>query len=235
MSTSKGRILLVEDEKALRDNLKLNLEMEGYDVVTAEKGNDAIHTFQNEHFDLVILDIMLPVLDGYTVAESIRTDNDNTPIIFLSAKNTTQDKIQGLKKGADDYMVKPFELEELLLRVKLLREKSDLLNSNVTSLSDEFSFGENTVVFPAQKAINYEGNEINLSRTETKLLKLLIENESQVVSREHILQVVWGYEVYPNTRTIDNFILKFRKNFEPDSKSPIYFHSVRGVGYRFTA
>ncbi len=234
MSTKKGRILLVEDEKALRNNLKLNLEIEGYDVVTEEKGNDAIKTFQNEHFDLVILDIMLPVADGFTVAESIRADSDNTPILFLSAKNSTEDKILGLKKGADDYMVKPFELEELLLRVKLLRDKSNLLNSSSSDVDEEFRFGDNVVNFPSQIATTYEGEEIELSRTETKLLKLLVENENKVVSREHILQVVWGYDVYPNTRTIDNFLLSFRKYFEKNSKAPEHFHSVRGVGYKFT-
>jgi two-component system alkaline phosphatase synthesis response regulator PhoP len=141
--------------------------------------------------------------------------------------------VLGLKKGADDYLIKPFNLEELLLRVKKLIEKNKKLLDK-ESIGDTYSFGNNTVDFKAQEAIKSSGEKIQLSKKETMLLKLLIENKNEVVPREKILQSVWGYNVYPTTRTIDNFILNFRKYFEEDSRNPKFFHSVRGVGYKYS-
>ncbi len=229
------RILVVEDEDALQKNLQLNLELEGYNVSLAGDGQKALAAVQSENFDAIILDIMMPELDGLSVAETIRTRQDNTPILFLSAKNTTKDRVEGLKKGGDDYMTKPFDLEELLLRIKVLTDKSKLLKAKHKDIPDTYNFGDNTIDFNAQISQGYNGEEYPLSKTETHLLKLLIENDGKVVSREHILQVVWGYDVYPNTRTVDNFILGFRKYFEQDSRNPQHFHSVRGVGYKFTS
>ncbi|MGH2646048.1 MAG: response regulator transcription factor, partial [Ginsengibacter sp.] len=181
----------------------------------------------------LILDVMLPEMDGINVAETIRLNNNEVPILILSAKNSSADRVLGLKKGADDYLTKPFNLEELLLRVQKLIEKNKKLQDK-TTIGSTYSFGENVIDFKAQEATTKNGKKLQLSKKETMLLKLLIENKNEVVPREKILQAVWGYNVYPTTRTIDNFILNFRKYFEEDSRNPKYFHSIRGIGYKFT-
>ncbi|MGC8751275.1 response regulator transcription factor [Hydrotalea sp.] len=230
---TKASILLVDDEENLHEALKLNLEIEGYTVTSAFNGSDALKAIANEYFDLIILDVMMPEVDGISVAETVRVNNNDVPILMLSAKNTGADRVLGLKKGADDYLTKPFNLEELLLRIEKLIEKSKKLQVKET-VADVYEFGQNKIDFKAQEAITANGSKVDLSKKEAMLLKLLIENKGEVVSREKILQVVWGYNVYPTTRTIDNFILNFRKYFETDSKNPKYFHSVRGAGYKFT-
>lgn len=232
MSERKS-ILLVEDEENLQEALKLNLELESYEVVAASDGVQALELLEREHFDLMILDVMLPELDGISVCERVRLENNDIPILILSAKNTSADRVNGLKKGADDYLTKPFNLEELLLRVHKLLEKSDRLAQR-TPVRQEYQFGNNRIDFKAQQGIGKDGTPIELTRKEVMLLKLLIEHKNEVVTREKILQAVWGYNVYPTTRTIDNFILNFRKYFEEDSRNPRYFHSVRGIGYKFT-
>ena len=233
MSQQETVILLVEDEENLHEALKLNLELEGYQVVSAMDGRQAIKALQTQYIDLMILDIMLPEMDGIEVLETIRIQNNELPVLILSAKNTSADRVLGLKKGADDYLTKPFNLEELLLRVQKLIEKNKKLLDKET-IGDVYQFGTNAVDFKAQEAINKYGEHIQLSKKEAMLLKLLFENKNEVVTREKILQTVWGYNVYPTTRTIDNFILSFRKYFEEDSRNPRYFHSVRGVGYKYS-
>jgi two-component system alkaline phosphatase synthesis response regulator PhoP len=230
---AKISILLVEDEENLQEALKLNLELEGYEITSAYDGKEALEAVKNEHFDLIILDVMLPELDGISVVERIRLQGNDIPILILSAKNSSADRVLGLKKGADDYLTKPFNLEELLLRVNKLIEKSQRLTAR-TPLAQVYTFGKNQVEFNALECITKDGQKITLTKKEIMLLKLLIENKNEVVTREKILQAVWGYNVYPTTRTIDNFILNFRKYFEEDSRNPKYFHSVRGVGYKFT-
>jgi len=233
MADKKFSILLVEDEENLQEALKLNLELEGFEVSSAYDGVEALQAVQKEHFDLIILDVMLPELDGIVVCETIRLSNPDIPILILSAKNSSADRILGLKKGADDYLTKPFNLEELLLRVNKLISKSERLINKIP-VSDVYGFGKNKIDFKASEAFTKSGEKITLTKKEMMLLKLLIENKNEVVTREKILQVVWGYNVYPTTRTIDNFILSFRKYFEEDSRDPVFFHSVRGVGYKFT-
>ncbi|TAG12505.1 MAG: DNA-binding response regulator [Sphingobacteriia bacterium] len=232
MTDDKANILIVEDELNLHEALRLNLEMEGYEVSSAYDGNEALCQISNAYFDLIIMDIMLPELDGISITENVRVHNNNVPILMLSAKNAPADKVLGLKKGADDYLSKPFNLEELLIRVAKLIEKNKRILVK-ESIGDQYKFGNNLIDFKAQDSITWNGLTISLSKKEALLLKLLIENKGEVVPREKILQVVWGYNVYPTTRTIDNFILSFRKYFEEDSRSPKYFHSVRGVGYKF--
>lgn len=229
----KASILLVEDEENLQEALKLNLDLEGYEVTAVDNGTRALRAVKNEYFDLIILDIMLPEMDGIAVCENIRLQNNDVPILFLSAKNSSADRVLGLKKGGDDYMTKPFNLEELLLRVgKLIaRNKRKQGTGSVPNL---YQFGKCSIDFAAQECLGKDGKKHELSKKEAMLLKLLIENRGEVVTREKILQVVWGYNVYPTTRTIDNFILNFRKYFEEDSRNPRHFHSVRGVGYKFT-
>jgi two-component system alkaline phosphatase synthesis response regulator PhoP len=233
MSEKKSSVLLVEDEENLHEALKLNLELEGYEVTSAMDGAAALKAVENEYFDLIILDVMLPEMDGISVTETIRISNNEVPILILSAKNSSADRVLGLKKGADDYLAKPFNLEELLLRVNKLINKNKKLQDKST-LGDTYSFGKSSIDFKAQEATASNGKKIQLSKKETMLLKLLIENKNEVVPREKILQAVWGYNVYPTTRTIDNFILNFRKYFEEDSRNPKYFHSVRGVGYKYS-
>lgn len=234
MTTKKYSILLVEDEENLQEALKLNLELEGYEVSSSFDGATALKIIHQEHFDLIILDVMLPEIDGISVCETIRLQNNMVPILILSAKNTSADRVLGLKKGADDYLTKPFNLEELLLRVNKLIKKNEALSSTKVVVQDFYKFGSNTIDFNGLIGTNKRGEKIELTKKEVMLLKLLIENKNEVVTREKILQVVWGYNVYPTTRTIDNFILNFRKYFEDDSRNPIYFHSVRGIGYKFT-
>lgn len=234
MQKKKYSILLVEDEENLQEALKLNLELEDYEVSSSFDGATALKMIHQEHFDLIILDVMLPEIDGISVCETIRLQNNLVPILILSAKNTSADRVLGLKKGADDYLTKPFNLEELLLRVDKLIKKNEALSSTKVIVQDFYKFGFNTIDFNGLIGTNKKGEKIELTKKEVMLLKLLIENKNEVVTREKILQVVWGYNVYPTTRTIDNFILNFRKYFEEDSKNPNYFHSVRGVGYKFT-
>jgi len=233
MSPKKYSILLVEDEENLLEALKLNLELEGYEVSGVTDGVEALKAIENEYFDLIILDVMLPELDGISVCESIRLQGNEIPILILSARNSSVDRVLGLKKGADDYLTKPFNLEELLLRINKLIHKSNRISQR-KPINEEYKFGKNTVNFKALQSTNKEGITIPLTKKEMMLLKLLIENKNEVVPREKILQAVWGYNVYPTTRTIDNFILNFRKYFEEDSRNPKYFHSIRGIGYKFT-
>jgi two-component system alkaline phosphatase synthesis response regulator PhoP len=226
------RILLVEDEEHLLEALKLNLELEGYHVTTATDGKKALKAFKEERLNLVILDVMLPEIDGFKVAETIRLENAEVPILFLTAKNTSEDRVAGLKRGADDYLTKPFNLEELILRVGILVKRS-LKNGEQKQLNS-YKIGDKTINFNNYELTDDEGNVTALTKKETMLLKLLIERKGEAVSRETILETVWNYDVYPSTRTIDNFILSFRKYFESDSKHPKHFHSIRGVGYKFT-
>lgn len=223
------RILLVEDEENIRDVVKLNLELESFEVVATGRGWDALKLFREQHFDLIILDVMLPEINGFEICEQIRLSDMEVPIIFLTAKDGPTDRISGLKRGADDYLTKPFHLEELLLRVNNLIRRTSKAADNTPEI---FVFGKNKVNFRTFEA---EGNEgpFLLTKKEAMLLKLLTDRKNEVVSRNQILQSVWGYDVYPSTRTIDNFILSFRKYFEEDQRNPVYFHSVRGVGYKF--
>jgi two-component system alkaline phosphatase synthesis response regulator PhoP len=233
MSQKKHSILLVEDEENLQDALKLNLELEGYEVSACADGLAALKMLEQEHFNLMVLDVMLPELDGISVCESVRLQKNDIPILILSAKNSSADRVLGLKMGADDYLTKPFNLEELLLRVEKLIKKNDQLSLK-TNVPELYVFGKNKIDFNGLLAINSAGQEIQLTKKEAMLLKLLIDHKNEVVTREKILQAVWGYNVFPTTRTIDNFILNFRKYFEKDQKNPKYFLSIRGMGYKFS-
>ena len=229
----KYRVLLVEDEESLVSALTLNLELEGYHVVSARDGHTALDKFRNQHFDLAILDVMIPQMDGFAVCQTVRLEGNTTPILFLSAKGSGKDRVEGLKIGGDDYLTKPFDLEELLLRVRKLIKRHDSTHS--LAELNEYSFGQgNHVHFLHFTIRDREGSVTEISKKEIMLLKLLIQRKGEVVSREEILEKIWGYDVFPSTRTIDNYILAFRKYFEADSRNPKHFHSVRGVGYRFT-
>lgn len=225
------RILVVDDEENIRDVVRLNLELDGYEVVTANDGKKGLQRFQGEHFDLIILDVMMPEIDGFTLAEQIRLTNNEVPIIMLTAKDTAADRVTGLKRGADDYLTKPFNLEELQLRVQKLIQRSIKIHE---PLPEFYSFGRNKVNFSTFEVESANSGAIILTKKEAMLLKLLVERKNEVVSRQQILQAVWGYDVYPSTRTIDNFILSFRKYFEEDPANPEFFLSIRGIGYKFS-
>jgi two-component system alkaline phosphatase synthesis response regulator PhoP len=226
------RILLVEDEENLLKTIRLNLELEGYTVITAETGTQGLTQFRGGRFDLVILDVMLPEMDGFALCRAIRMENREVPVLFLTAKGSSDDRVQGLKTGADDYLTKPFHLEEFLLRVQILIRRR--LRTEGDQDVDKFRFGGNEIHFATFEIIDRNGDSFMITKREVMLLKLLIERKNEVVSREQILEAVWGYDVYPSTRTIDNYILAFRKYFEKNPKEPRHFHSIRGVGYKFT-
>jgi two-component system alkaline phosphatase synthesis response regulator PhoP len=227
-----SRILIVEDEHSLLDTLALNLDCEGYETVKASDGSTALEHLQHQHIDLILLDLMLPGMSGLELCSAIRLAHGDIPILMLTARDTPEDRIEGLRTGADDYLTKPFHLEELLLRIQnLLRRRP--ADTAIAAAREEYRFGENTIHFTAYEAITPQG-VVPLTKKECALLQLLIDRSNEVVSRQQILQIVWGYDVYPSTRTIDNFILQFRKVFEPDPRTPVYFHSIRGVGYKFT-
>ncbi|HEY4797752.1 MAG TPA: response regulator transcription factor [Bacteroidia bacterium] len=227
------RILLVEDEENLRSTIRLNLEMEGYDVTEAGDGKIAFENFRSAHFDLIVLDVMLPEIDGYTLCQKIRLENAKVPVIFLTAKGASDERVKGLKMGADDYLAKPFNLEELLLRVSALIRRSGKTQEEKTELNT-YRFGKCEINFITFDVRGIDDVERTLSKREIQLLKLLIERKNEVVSREDILRTVWEYDVYPSTRTIDNYIVNFRKYFEQNPREPKHFFSIRGVGYKFT-
>ncbi len=226
------RLLLVEDDQSLRRMLKINLEQEGWHVTEAADGPSALQAFRSQRLDAAILDVMLPEVDGLSICRTIRLEGNTTPVLFLTAKNSGEDRVEGLRLGGDDYLGKPFNLEELLLRVKKLIRLNQ--QGGTAAELTELSFGSKCYVdFSAYRIITHSGTEQGISKREAMLLKLLASRAGEVVSREEILEAVWGYDVFPSTRTIDNYILAFRKYFEPDPKKPKHFFSVRGVGYRF--
>lgn len=225
------KILLVEDEESLLDIIKLNLELEDYDVTAVTNGRVALENVRKNQYDLMVLDVMLPEMDGFSICQAIRLENNPVPILFLTAKNSSEDRVFGLKIGGDDYLTKPFNLEELLLRVNLLIKKG---LHPVNKESDILKFGNCEVNFLTYEIIGHDGEKYQLSSREAQLLKLLWERKNEVVPREEILDKVWGEDVFQTLRTIDNYIVNFRKYFEENPKEPKYFHSVRSVGYKFT-
>ena len=220
------KILLVEDEHTLAHGIQLNLEMEGHQITHYASGENVVEAVQNHYFDLIILDIMLPEKNGFQITEEIRTFSD-VPIMFISAKNNSTDRIKGLKIGGNDYLAKPFDLEELLLRV------NNLLSRNISvtpSEEDNMKINDHLINFKNFTASTNLG-EKRLSKKEVDVLKLLLERKGEAVSREEILEKVWSDDTEASSRTIDNFIVNFRKYFEENPKNPQYFLSIRGVGY----
>jgi two-component system alkaline phosphatase synthesis response regulator PhoP len=223
---SAKKILLVEDEVNLASIIQLNLEMENYEVHTCDNGLHSIDKFKSINPDLVILDIMLPELNGIEVCKQLKKINSQIPILFLSAKSSGIEKIEGLKSGGDDYLTKPFNLEELILRVQNLVRRLP-----VNKQEDVFTLDEFIINF-TNFTIHYKHKLINpITSREFKLLKILTSREGQVISRDEIIKQLWLPSENPSSRTIDNYILNFRKIFEVAEKK--YFHSIRGIGYKF--
>ncbi len=233
MSDASTRILVVEDEPNLARGVRENLEAEGYSVDVATNGLTALDRIRHTEYGLVVLDVMLPGMNGFAVCEAARREGRDTPILFLTARGGPGDRIRGLEVGGDDYLPKPFQLRELLLRVAAILRRRTRYDA-VTALEPVLRFGGNEFDFRSFRGRSADGGEHVLTQREAMILKVLGEREGRVVWRDEILERVWGEEVLPSTRTVDNFLVRLRKRFEPDPQRPRHFHTVRGVGYRFT-
>ncbi len=238
MSANK-RILIVEDDKHIAEGIKLNLGLLGYDVAIAGDGMAGLEQWRQWRPDLIVLDIMLPGIDGFSVLQRIRLEDERIPILILSARAEPDDRIQGLAGGVDDYLTKPFNLEEFQLRIQRLLRRAGWNRDGEGAAAGESArvpriveFGRNRIDFGAAHASGVN-RTIKLTDQEMKLLKLFVANRGKVLSREKILEIGWGYTGRMTTRTVDNFIVRFRKYFEEDPKRPQFFKSVRSVGYIF--
>lgn len=228
-----SRILVVEDESHLASGLQLNLELEGFEVVCTATARDAMAAIldSQDAFDAIVLDVMLPDVDGFEVCRRLRRAGNLTPVLMLTARAAAADRVEGLDAGADDYLVKPFELGELLARVRsLLRRRH--WDSQPSDAPASFGFGRVHVDFRTRSA--YVDQElVPLTHLEFELLSYFIEHRERVIPRDELLEKVWKLQSAPNTRTVDNFIVRLRRYFEPDPRRPVHFLSRRGAGYRF--
>jgi DNA-binding response OmpR family regulator len=229
----KGRLLVVEDEPHLGFSLRFNFEAEGYDVTLAKSLGAARSAMKSAGFDLLVLDMMLPDGQGVDLCEELRASGDHTPILFLTAKGAPEDIVAGLVAGADDYVSKPFVLSELFIRVGAILRRQRWNELAVTSAVEVFSFGEGNEVDFATRVTLAKGSEVSLTDLELRLLHFFVERQNQVVSRQDLLEEVWGMSRNTNTRTVDNFLVRLRRIFEIDPSRPQHFVTVRGVGYRF--
>jgi len=227
------KILLVEDEESLAAGLEFNLETEGYSVTRAENGRSALDVLHRVEIDLVILDIMLPFLNGFEVLEDIRKHSPSLPVLLLSARTAQQDKIKGLSLGADDYLTKPFHLEELLLRVEGMLRRT-IWYRETLDRNTEYSFSGNRVDFKDLTCESRNGS-FRLTPLEGALLKYFIDNENQIITREELLTRVWQIDSDTDTRTVDNFVMRLRKYFEDEPSKPVFFRNVRARGYIFNS
>ncbi len=226
-----SRILLVEDEETLALGLEFNLTDEGYSVEWAKDGKQALEFFKSGSYDLILLDIMLPYFDGFEIAEIVRATSPQMPILMLTARTSVQDKVKGLEHGADDYMTKPFHLEELLLRIKGMLKRKTWYNEAAIQ-NPVYKFGKNEINFENLSCL-VGGRKFNLTQREAMVMKYLIERQGKIVSRKELLENVWHISPEVETRTVDIFISRLRKYFEPDPENPVYIISVRNAGYLF--
>jgi len=222
------KILIIEDEESILMALEDNLRLEGYEVACAEDGEQGFSMAREQEFDLIILDIMLPKMDGFEVCKQLRKEGIGTPILMLTAKSQEIDKVLGLELGADDYVTKPFSPRELLARIKALLRRKNQFHQEKQS----FRFGDFKVDFGKYEA-KKGGKIIYLTAKEFSLLHFLIQNKDKVLSRDVILDEVWGRDVYIQTRTVDKHIAELRKKIEDDASSPEHIIGIRGVGYKF--
>lgn len=225
------RILLVEDEPGLIMTLTDRLRSEGYEVVSAADGKTGLETAQSHNFDLIILDVMLPKKNGYDVARDLRQKGNTTPILMLTAKGETIDKVLGLKLGADDYLTKPFEVIELLARIEALLRRAPV-QANGQGSDQAYQFGNVAIDFKRAEVV-CKSKPVDLSAMEFKLLQFLIENRGIVHSRDALLDAVWGYDAMPTTRTVDVHIAWLRQKLEENPRHPKFIQTVHGFGYKF--
>lgn len=255
----KKRVLVIEDEAHIAEGIRLNLSLQGYEVQVAPDGVMGLDMWRSWHPDLIVLDVMLPMIDGFSVLRTIRNEDEKLPVLILSAKSSVEDKVHGLRCGVDDYLAKPFDLDEFLLRVQRLVTRgswsgrdSDIASSASDGsgkplksgmgdgsselpesyTGDTYRFGENHIDFTTYEAICH-GGTIILTEQEAKLLKLFIANKGKPVNRKKLLEAGWGYANDTSTRTLDNFMVRLRKYFEKNPKKPHYFKSRRSIGYVF--
>lgn len=227
---SGERILIVDDETHIAELIKYNLETSGYKTCVANDGGEALKLAMEKDVDLVILDLMLPDIDGLEVCKTLRKKEktSSVPIIMLTAKGDEFDKILGLELGADDYITKPFSVRELITRVKVIlrRASPEIESGGIIKIGP-------LVVDSEKHEVLKGGEKLDLTLKEFELLKLLIENKGRVLTRESLLDRIWGYEYYGETRTVDVHIRHLRQKIEEDDKNPVYVETIRGIGYRF--
>jgi two-component system alkaline phosphatase synthesis response regulator PhoP len=238
-NAGKKSILIIEDDLHIAEGMRLNLSLQGHAVVVAPDGISGLRRWKETQPDLIVLDIMLPHIDGISVLRSIRLEDERLPILIVSAKGDPDDRVRGLSYGVDDYLAKPFSLEEFLLRVERLlkkvswyRDESDRERAILDAPAGTYAFGGNVIDFTTNTARCKEGM-VTLTEQEVKLLKLFIANRGKPLSRKSILEIGWGYPKGTTTRTVDNFIVRFRRYFEENPQMPAYFKSIRSVGYLF--
>lgn len=239
-AAEKKRILVIEDEAHIADGIRLNLSIQGYEVAVSPDGIEGLERWRAWHPDLIVLDIMLPMIDGFSILKTIRQEDEKIPVLILSARGDAKDKVKGLRYGVDDYLSKPFDLDEFLLRVARLLKKKDWYTPRENTEKkghtlfggDAYSFGNNHIDFITFKA-DCAAGEIILTEQEVTLLRIFIAHKGRPLSREMLLNAGWGYSRDTSTRTVDNFIVRFRKYFEEKPKKPVYFKSRRSVGYIF--
>lgn len=238
METTLNRILVIEDDPHIAEGIELNLTLQNYDVKVARNGFDGLEAWKQWCPNLIVLDLMLPGIDGMQILKSIRLEDERLPILILSAKGDPSDKIDGLVEKVDDYMTKPFNLEEFLLRIKRLLTRDQWQQDQGESFAADsnkprpYIFGENMVDFSSGEA-QCQAGTIQLTEQEIKLLKLFIVNRGKTLSRSRLLEIGWGYSKGTSTRTVDNYIVRLRRYFEENPKKPKYFKSQRSLGYLF--
>jgi two-component system, OmpR family, alkaline phosphatase synthesis response regulator PhoP len=229
MTDGRPHVLVIEDEASMADVLRDNLEAEGYRVTLAADGRVGEAAWARGDVDLVVLDVMLPGFDGFSLCETRRAAGDATPVLFLSARGEPEDRVRGLRAGGDDYLPKPFHLPEFLLRVEALLRRRGWAGG-----PELLRFGGHTVDLRGWTATLADGRQENLGERELGILRLLATRAGEVVRRDDILDEVWGDDAFPSSRTIDNVVLRLRRLFEPEPSRPVHLHTVWGVGYRFT-
>jgi len=222
------RILIIEDDPAITLGLETALRQEQYDVATRDDGQEGFDTAINESFDLIILDLLLPGKRGNDICIDLRKAGKNTPILMLTSKNEEMDKVIGLEIGADDYVTKPFSLRELLARIKALLRRSVIR----AAVADEYSFGDVLINFKKSEGTK-GGRALKLSVKELQILRYFAEHEGEVITRDTLLDDIWGYDNYPTTRTVDNYILSLRKSIETDPAHPVHILTIHTAGYKF--
>jgi two-component system alkaline phosphatase synthesis response regulator PhoP len=232
VNADAARILVVEDDAPLADGIAENLRAEGYETHVLHDGSAALERLGAETYDLVVLDVMLPGCDGFEICRSLRARGRVVPVMFLTARGDPEDRVRGLEAGGDDYLTKPFQLREFLLRTRAILRRWRWYRETAAR-GAPLAFGGNHVDFGQFRATSWDGTLHDLTEKEAMILKALADSAGQVISREDLVERVWGEDVFPSTRTVDNFILRLRKRFERDPAHPRFFHSVRGVGYRF--
>jgi len=230
MAAMANRVLLVDDDRAIRDSLARALDLEGYEVLTAADGAEALRVTREEHPDVLVLDVMMPSVDGLTVCRVLRFEKDRTPILMLTARTETTDRVAGLDAGADDYLAKPFDLDELLARLRTLLRRADFATSDDDTGDDDVLRVADLKVDPASRRVWRGEDEIDLSKTEFELLELLVRNAGIVLDHSTIYDRIWGYDFGPDSKNLAVYISYLRRKLERDDEVKL-IHTVRGVGY----